>query len=84
MTSAAPRALEEITADALRARCGRCWAEPGRPCEGTQGVHLARYQRAHRRGVLSAADLTAVLAGVIASAVPAIVTPAQFPNGAAA
>jgi hypothetical protein len=76
VTSAAPRALAEITADAQRATCGHCWAEPGSPCEGG-GTHLARYQRAHRRGVLSAADLTAVLAGVIASAVPAIVTPAR-------
>ena len=78
MTTAAPRTLAAITADALRANCGEgdCWARPGRPCSCAPAVHLARYQRARRRGLLSAADLTAVLAGVIASAVPAITAPA--------
>lgn len=79
MSAVAARALAEITADALRARCGDgdCWAEPGVPCSCAPAVHLVRYQRAHRRGVLSAGDLTRVLAAVIASEVPAILAPAE-------
>lgn len=69
----AARTLAEITADAQRANCGHCWAGPGIPCSGG-GTHLARFQRAHRRGVLSADDMTALLAAVIASMVPVIVT----------
>ena len=66
------RPLAEIAADALRANCGAgdCWAEPGRPCSCVPGVHLARYQRARRKGLLSAADMTAVLAAAITSMVP--------------
>jgi hypothetical protein len=64
-----PRTFGEITADALRARCGECWAEPGQPCQG--GVmHIARYQRARRRGLLSADDMTVVLASVIKAMAP--------------
>ena len=67
-----PRPLSEITADALRANCGNgdCWASPGQPCSIAPGVHLERYQRARRKGLLSAADLTAVLAAAIESMVP--------------
>jgi len=78
----AARTLADVTADALRANCGLCWARPRQPCEGG-GTHLPRYQRAHRRGVLSAADMTAVLAAVIASEVPAIATPAGHEKRAA-
>ena len=68
------RTLPEITAAALLADCGRgdCWARPGDPCRGPV-THIERYQRARRRGLISAADMTAVLASVIASEVPAIV-----------
>ena len=59
---AAPRTLAEITADALAANCGHCWAEPGRPCSCAPGTHLARFDRARRRGFLSAEDLAAVVA----------------------
>ena len=67
-----PRPLSEITADALRANCGNgdCWAAPGEPCKGTPGVHPARYDRARRRGLISAADETFVLASVVASLIP--------------
>lgn len=78
----AGRPLAEITADASRATCGHCWAAPGVPCDGG-GTHLPRYQRARRRGLLSAGDMTIVLASVIASAVPATVTPDAALAGAA-
>jgi len=37
-------------------------------------MHVARLARARRRGLLSAEDMTTVVAAVIASAVPVIVT----------
>jgi hypothetical protein len=66
------RPLAEITADAMRARCGHgdCWAEPGVPCSSAPGVHIERYQRAWRKGPISAEDLTAVLAAVVTSMTP--------------
>jgi hypothetical protein len=72
------RSLAAITTDALRATCGDgdCWAAPGQPCSITPYVHLARYQRARRKGLISAADLTAVLAAVIESMIPFTGVPA--------
>ena len=58
----AERTLRDITADALQANCGHCWAEPGQPCTGERpGMHLARYARARRRGLLTDYDMGAVL-----------------------
>ena len=61
-----PRPLAEITADALLANCGHCWASPGQPCatEAPGGMHLARYARARRRGILTGPDMSAVLDAV--------------------
>ena len=69
------RTLPEITAAALLADCGRgdCWARPGDPCRGPV-THIERFKRARRRGLVSAADMTFVLASVIASMIPVIVT----------
>ncbi len=59
----------EIAALAVRVPCGFCWAPPGTPC-GEDGLHLARYLRAYRRGLVSrkvitsaCLDLPAVSAG---------------------
>jgi hypothetical protein len=41
--------------------CPQCWKVPGGPC-WPWGSHLARYQRANRRGLLSDEDLAAVVA----------------------
>lgn len=52
-------------ADAVRlASCGHCWAAPGRPCTftGPAGDHLARWLRAERRGLITRAELAAVVA----------------------
>ena len=48
------------------ANCGQCWAAPGRPCtvSGPPGDHLARWQRAERRGLIGREDLAAVVAGL--------------------
>jgi hypothetical protein len=57
----APRTLSDITADALDANCGHCWAEPGNPCDTPGGTHLARYARARRRGLISGPDMSVAL-----------------------
>jgi hypothetical protein len=65
MSSAAPqnRPVSEICADALLADCGWCWDGRGNPCatEPPGGTHAARLARAYRRGLISEADLMAVL-----------------------
>jgi hypothetical protein len=55
------------TVPAVRlANCPQCWQTPGRPCTFTRpsGDHLARYQRAERRGLIGREDLAAVVAGL--------------------
>ncbi|HEY1321689.1 MAG TPA: hypothetical protein VGF32_15640 [Streptosporangiaceae bacterium] len=48
------------------ANCPQCWQRPGRPCtvSGPAGDHLARWQRAERRGSIGREDLAAVVAGL--------------------
>ena len=63
--SSQARGLHAICELARLANCGECWAPPQVPClrgsRGTSGYHVARFARARRRGLISAADLTAVL-----------------------
>jgi hypothetical protein len=48
---------------ARQVMCSQCWAPPGTPCQQhPAGSHLARYQDAERRGVLSRQALAAVIA----------------------
>jgi hypothetical protein len=54
----------ERAAVALMVSCGFCWARPGAVCEH-QGLHLARYVRAYRRGLISQQEL-AVICGPLA------------------
>jgi hypothetical protein len=49
----------ERAAVALMATCGFCWARPGVAC-GEEGLHLARYVRAYRRGLLGQQELAAI------------------------
>ena len=62
---AAPRSLHSICELASLANCGECWSPPLAPClrgdHGMKGYHVARFARAYRRGLIGAADLTAVL-----------------------
>ncbi len=62
----APRGLHEILEDARRVNCGQCWQRPGRPCtvSGPPGDHLARYQRAERRGLITRDELAATVAAL--------------------
>lgn len=43
--------------------CGQCWQRPGKPCtiSGPPGDHLARWQRAERRGLITRAELAAAV-----------------------
>jgi hypothetical protein len=52
------------------ANCPHCWQRPGRPCTvtGSPGDHLARWQRAERRGLIGREDLAAVVASLEAIA----------------
>ena len=54
------RSLAEIAADAMAANCGHCWAAPGEPCKA-DGMHLARFARARRRGLIDGPDMCVVL-----------------------
>jgi hypothetical protein len=54
-----PAHTPSLTALALLAPCGFCWAEPGTACTEA-GQHYARYLRIYRRGILDAAGLAAV------------------------
>ena len=49
----------EEAAVALLVPCGFCWAVPGTAC-GQDGLHLARYLRAYRRGLISREALKAI------------------------
>jgi hypothetical protein len=48
------------------ANCPQCWQRSGQPCmvTGPAGDHLARWQRAERRGLIGREDLAAVVAGL--------------------
>jgi hypothetical protein len=49
----------ERAAVALMTTCGFCWARPGVACGG-DGLHLARYVRAYRRGLISREELAVI------------------------
>jgi hypothetical protein len=49
----------ERAAAALLVSCGFCWARPGAAC-GQDGLHLARFVRAYRRGLISQKELAAI------------------------
>lgn len=64
-TAASPpaaRSLYEICEAARQVNCGECWQVPGVPCsQEPEGDHVARFGRAMRRGLISGAELIAVL-----------------------
>jgi hypothetical protein len=69
----------QCAAVALMVSCGFCWARPGSAC-GEEGLHLARYVRAYRRGLISQDELAVIcrpLAHVSAGQVVAQVTAVQ-------
>ncbi len=66
-TAASPpaaRSRHEICELARLVNCGECWQVPGKPCT-PEGDHVARFGRAMRRGLISGADLIAVLQGLV-------------------
>jgi hypothetical protein len=56
-------AISSPAESALLVHCPHCWAPPGAPCTigGVPGQHLARYQRAERRGALTRQALADVV-----------------------
>jgi len=64
--SSPPRVTVAVTDLVRLANCPQCWQRPGRPCTvaGPAGDHLARWQRAERRSLISREDLAAVVAGL--------------------
>lgn len=76
MTDTVPTAITEAAGTALLVNCGQCWAPPGTPCtvSGPPGSHLARYQRAERRGLLDHQALAAV-AGRLDVVSPYVIVP---------
>lgn len=50
---------EQVQASALQATCGQCWAYPNRLCkfDGGEELHLLRYERANKKGVVSDEEL---------------------------
>jgi hypothetical protein len=60
-----PRTLHALCEQAARlVNCGHCWARPGTPCDGLDGWHLARFARARKRGLLTAAEFASVTEGL--------------------
>ena len=77
-----PRTLAGIAADAIQAECGECWPGHGNPCDA-EGIHLARFARARRRGLISGPDMAVVLAAAPDVFEPSTVIPVPVPAGAA-
>jgi hypothetical protein len=70
-----PQTLHAICELTRAAACGHCWADaPGQPCvfsaTGPDGLHIARFAAAVRRGLITAADFGTVIetAGVFTNA----------------
>jgi hypothetical protein len=70
----APRSLHDACEAARLVACGYCWTDRGQSCRFTgtrarpvDGWHLQRLARARRKGLLSEADMSAVIeaAGVV-------------------
>ena len=74
-TAARPQTLHTICELTRAAACGHCWADaPGQPCvfsgTGPDGLHIARFAAAVRRGLITALDFATVIetAGVFTNA----------------
>jgi hypothetical protein len=61
------------------ASCGECGQVPGVPCaQDLEGDHVARFGRAARNGLISGAELVAILRGLEALTTTAIL---ETPDG---
>jgi hypothetical protein len=68
VTAVPPRTLHDICEAARLVPCGYCWGDRGEHCALTgtrahpvEGWHLLRFCRARRKGLISEADMAAVL-----------------------
>lgn len=57
----APRSLAEITAEARKAPCQHCTAEPLEDCFPGPSLHVVRFAAAYRQGVLTESEFMTVL-----------------------
>jgi hypothetical protein len=66
MSTTIPQTPAAVTDLVRMANCPHCWQRPGKPCTitGPAGDHLARWQRAERRGLIGREDLAAAVAGL--------------------
>ena len=62
--TAPPRSRHDVCRVAAGEACAQCWQRPGRPCtsSGPPGYHVARFSDCRRKGLISAAEMAAVLA----------------------
>jgi hypothetical protein len=63
------RSRHEICEAVRLVNCGHCWARPGAPCTSGEtavnGLHVARFARAMRRGLIAGPELIAVLQALV-------------------
>jgi hypothetical protein len=68
------RTLHAMIEQAARLeKCDFCRTRAGKPCTRGGGYHLARFQAAERRGMLTRAELAAVVSGLVVIAAGAVV-----------
>jgi hypothetical protein len=73
------RSPAEICAATREANCGKCWQVPGVPCaQDPEGDHVARFGQMARKGLISGAELVAILRGLEAFTTATI---AETPDG---
>jgi hypothetical protein len=73
------RSLAGICAATREGNCGECWQVPSVPCaRDPDGGHVARFGRVARKGLISGAELVAILPGLGAFTTAAIV---ETPDG---
>jgi hypothetical protein len=69
-----PRTLHAMIAQGpVLLACGHCGTAPGRPCTRSGGCHLARFQDAERRGLITRAELVRVVGDLVVIAAGAVV-----------
>jgi hypothetical protein len=65
---------------ALIVSCGFCWAVPGTACSD-DGLHVARYVRAYRRGLIGRDELTVICAALPLVSAGQVVAKVTAPPG---
>lgn len=85
-----PRSLHEVCEAARQVPCGHCWGDRGGSCGFTgtpghpiDGWHLERFARARRKGIITAAEMAAVIVTAVGDVfTPGTVVWDETPGGA--